>query len=406
MGWQETVRGHTAWAVHGTTLAQADQDEWPEDETVRDAIDRVRWVLRDVWARFEGMDPRLVASATLDALQSQFAQARDALVNLRSNPAYVPSVHAACDAIISSTATWPRPPADADIAVVHRTATDFQANAEKALAGLVETVASASVEADKTKADFAAKSDALQALLTSLSDRVEAQTSRLDAGLNALGTRYDEAEAARSDAAEAAAAERVKAFESERERTSALTSAHLSKLEVMLNEARTTLQAIGVTATASHYGTYADQQRKAGFRWAIAAVAAGLGCAVGVVWALHGVAAGGESWQSASMKSLVSTIVLAVAGYAATQSAAHRREERRARRIQLGLAVLDPFLANVDGDDVKTLRLSLGAELFAAPAKEQEQGFSPLASLQQALTHKALAGRVEVTAKLKDSNDA
>lgn len=405
MGWEATVRGHTAWTVHGSALAQAEGDEWPDDEAVRDALDRARWVLRDVFARFDAMDARQVLTSTLDQLQSGLTQMRDALANLRANAAYVASVHAASDAVLSTTGAWPRPPADAEVEVVRKTAEDFKDGLEKALSGFVDTTAAAAAETGKTKTDFVATTETLKANLKTLAERLDAQTTRLDSALNTLSTRYEEAEASRSASAEDVAVQRAKAFENERGRVATQTAAHLAVLEGMLVEARNTLQAIGVTTTASHYGTYADRQRRAGFWWAAVAVLAGVGSAGGVVWALHGVASGGESWQLASLKSLASTVILAVAGYAATQSSGHRREERRARRIQLGLAVLDPFLANVDGDDVKTLRLSLGAELFAAPAKEMDHGFSPLASLQQGLAQKAFAGRVDVTAKLKDPSE-
>jgi len=404
MSWEQAVRGHTAWTVHGSALAQADADGWPDDENTRDAVDRMRWVLRDAWARFEGMDARQVMTSTLDALQSQFTQATDSLVNLRSNPAYAASVYAACDAILSTVASWPRPPASAEVQVVHKTAEAFKVGMEKALTGFEDTIAEAAAETDKTKAEFAASTAALTTTLTTLSARIEGQTTRLDVALNTAATRYEEAENARSATFEDAAALRGKAFDDERDRVATLTSEHLSRLEAMLGEARNTLQAIGVTTTASHYGSYAKRQSRAGLAWALGAVLLGVGGALGALWALHSVASGDQSWQLISLKSLASTIVLAVAGYAAAQASGHRHEERRARRMELGLAALDPFLANVDGEDVKTLRLALGAELFAAPAKEQERGLSPLASLQQALTQKSLAGRIDVSAGVKEAN--
>lgn len=404
MTWESAVRSHHAWVTCDGAREDLSAEDWPDDADVRDVVDRTRWVLEHVKARFERSDPREVSTATLDSLNAQFSQVRSLLVNLRTSSANVPNLHQWCDTTLGAVASWPHPKANSTVGTVRRVATEYRTDIERVLAEHAKVVAQMSDEIREAKTSFSTETFAMTASVQAILKRVEAQAGRLDQNLDGLANRFEEAETARVASAEKAATKREADFATERQRAAVAVDAQIADLDAMREQARATLQAIGVDSTASHYGTYAKQQRTAAFGWSVFTVLLGVAGALGVVWALHSASITDASWQLISLKSISSTVLLGVAGYAGAQASGHRREERRARRIELGLAALDPFLATVDGDEVKTLRLALGAELFAAPpGKDHDRSSSPLQVFQRSLTNRAITARVEASAGTKDA---
>jgi hypothetical protein len=171
-----------------------------------------------------------------------------------------------------------------------------------------------------------------------------------------------------------AAAEAVKEVkrdaERQREADHDVATAMVADSQELHAQAKNTLQAMGVEATTSHYGTYARQERRAANFWTWMTVVLGVAGVLTIMWALHevGVADGDPSWAFISLKSLAGLTILAIAGYVGSEAHGHRVEERRAKSRELALAALDPFLANVDDAGIHRLRLALAADLFVQPA--------------------------------------
>src|ERR1035437_8176728 len=113
------------------------------------------------------------------------------------------------------------------------------------------------------------------------------------------------------------------------------------------------------------YATEAKDQRKLADQWrnytvwsAIAGVALVLGAGVWTIYD-HNV-----TWSIAGGRFVLSIVVFAVAGYCARQSTAHRQNGDRARRRDLELAAIGPYLDALKPEERTAVRTALAMIWF------------------------------------------
>ena len=393
--WQETVDGHGLWPVVVQVKELCQSDGWPDDDDVRDAVVRGTWLCGHVESR------RDANSITLDSLNGGLLgmQALHAsLSGLRTDPptATYESARSNTDQVLSAIAAWP-PPSAARITQAVREGTEqHQKLANEALDGLRVEVGSirAGIAAEQAQwrtdaeAEVQAATDAnskLQSEVATAVTELASQRARLDTALSDF--------AANSQAAEK---ERVVA-ESEalkvREQTAAnlLTAQEasgkerLQTMDELLAQARTTLQTIGKEASASHYGTYADEQRSAAFWWSMIVLGSLAGAAGFLAWAAVEHVG---TWHSAAARYALGVVFVGAATYAGRQSAHHRALERQARQRELAIGALGSFLADVNPEKVQILKLGAAADLFiddGIPDPSQAAYQSPSAQIVEAI---------------------
>jgi len=93
---------------------------------------------------------------------------------------------------------------------------------------------------------------------------------------------------------------------------------------------------------------------------------------------------GSDSWHDTALRVGLAAAFVGIAGYAGTQSAGHRREERKAQRFALGLNAMESYLANVEATPVDDLKVKLAELLFIAdaePDRREATGLPPTASV-------------------------
>lgn len=194
---------------------------------------------------------------------------------------------------------------------------------------------------------------------------IEQQKTRLDAALSSYQEKFSSAQDDRT--------EKWSALLSE---NNAKLQEHLAAMREHEEQSRNVLSAVGVNATATDYGAYANAQNEAANRWRIGAVIA-LSIAAAAFLVVAGAPLfgfGGDSeWWEGVLQKLTAPVGAAAVGYVLIrESGQHRMEEHSARQVQLTLTALEPFIANLPEPQKERIRVETARRIFA----EQRDGSS------------------------------
>lgn len=153
---------------------------------------------------------------------------------------------------------------------------------------------------------------------------------------------------------------------------------HLTAMREHEEQSRKVLSAVGVNATATDYGAYANAQKEAANRWRIGAVIA-LSIAAVAFLVVAGAPlfgfGGNSEWWEVVLQKLGAPVGAAAVGYVLIrESGQHRKEERSARQVQLTLTALEPFIANLPEKQKERIRVETARRIFA-----EQRGGSPAA---------------------------
>ncbi|MHA7268628.1 hypothetical protein [Arthrobacter sp. HLT1-20] len=140
---------------------------------------------------------------------------------------------------------------------------------------------------------------------------------------------------------------------------------HLLSLIEMEEKSRNLVDATSRHTITAEYGDYASKQERAAVLWSIGAVLAAVGGFIYLALLLAGI-------QEASIteviaKATVSSLIVLGAGFMTHESSGHRKEARDARRTQLDLNALDPFLTKLDEEEANELRREFAQKIFGRP---------------------------------------
>ena len=211
-----------------------------------------------------------------------------------------------------------------------------------------------------------------------LATTVENQKARLDQAIATFQQQFSEAEAQRSQRFESTSKEQLTEVAEfllglqERGETGLgefveRAEESLADLRKKEEEARTLAVALGAIGVSGGHGQYAKEQEKSADFWRWVSVGSLLllvGLAAGIFVTLPN---GGIEWERYLAKLLVSGPLIALASYAATQSAKHRRAEREARKVDLDLAALELYLALFPQEKRDEIKEKIGLKLFGQP---------------------------------------
>lgn len=271
--------------------------------------------------------------------------------------------------------------------------------ASNAIAGIRADIAAANAERQTAETGFTEKLDAAAKELSALADKiaqsdaaVAQQVQRLDKAItdhvSTFGTKLTEWQAQVDDAVtavtprfEGALSEIKRLAQEQRDEWQEQANEQLGALREMEAQARALVQGTAQWTISHQYGAYAQDEEKQAAKWAMGAV--GLGC-TGIAALFFGLlAAGQQTSGEAFFKSSISLAVLTVAGFMAKEASGHHHEARDAKRVQLDLDALEPFVSNL-GDDADALKLATAIRIFNRPAAnlrghQDEQSASLLA---------------------------
>jgi flagellar basal body-associated protein FliL len=222
-----------------------------------------------------------------------------------------------------------------------------------------EFVTETNDELASLKARNAERLAALEAQIESLNTQVTAAVSRQDAAIQQYQEQFSTAQEKRNtDFAELMETTRQGLTASRNDYEKGGMKA-LADLQVQIDKAEEMVSVFAGAGTANAFGKEAGDQAKDANKWRWYAVAlAIIGAAAAAVLIL---AFGSNKASVAEVvgKLAVAVVLAGAAGYAATQSTAHRRREVRNRRAELLLVSFEPFVRELPEDEKDKARVAL-----------------------------------------------
>lgn len=200
-------------------------------------------------------------------------------------------------------------------------------------------------------------------------------TSEADSIIEQQKTRLDTALSSHQEKFSSAQDDRTEKWTSLLADNEAKLQEHLTAMREHEEQSRKVLSAVGVNATATDYGAYANAQKEAANRWRIGAVIA-LSIAAVAFLVVAGAPlfgfGGNSEWWEVVLQKLGAPVGAAAVGYVLIrESGQHRNEERSARQVQLTLTALEPFIANLPEKQKERIRVETARRIFA----EQRDGY-------------------------------
>jgi hypothetical protein len=354
MLWDIRFREHDLWLAVETARESMNAAAQPEDRTDLDALDYAGMVLELLEQRRSDTDGREVSPAMLESTRNAVNTFASHVELVRTGQYSWAQTVGAADDVVSTLASWPPMKPAKWLAGINSSVESFQRRA----LGATEAV---EARAQEVRDNLDTISTEQQTLETSveeqrqrISEAIASFTSRGDAAVSEWTAEHEEEITRRADAWDAALAG-----------ARAEAETHRTQMAEYEAKSRKVLEAVGGNATATDFGIYANEQMKAADQWRKVAVAVFV---VAGAWFIASsfpwFTPDGELWESALARLGVTAAVAGVGLYTARESSQHRKEERRAKEVQLVLTALEPFIANMTLEDQNQLRVASAEAIF------------------------------------------
>lgn len=152
----------------------------------------------------------------------------------------------------------------------------------------------------------------------------------------------------------------------------------IAELNLYKEQAEALLSAIGITGQTAAYGQFADRERKSAFLWNGVTIALLLGLIAVALLVILPQLGGAFAWNTFAGRAFTGLTIAIAASFTGRLGAKHQQREDYFRGMQLRLAALDPYLALLDDEQKKQIKVELAPELFEKPAfmkgKASKQG--------------------------------
>jgi hypothetical protein len=381
--WDERVESHPGRArldsIHSTVSQQlADEDL---------EADAAPWLLRFqralgvVHGRFQAVDPQLVSAAVLQGLDNALQQVETQLQNFVSNgnAQHLAQADPQIDAVLqASTPLLAAVPWDErEVEDLREHVTNYRRSAGQLYAALKKEADELEAELARVKAAVAETDQNHEAKLTELAQAVQEHRQNMEEALtqfrDSFSAAQDERRTAFSDLLEEQTgriAEVIKDFESKAEtqhtNTQEAAKVLIEKMETYRDQAAELVDAVGNLGTAAGYGKYASNQKRNADWLRNGAVLVVLSAVGFAIWALS-TAAGDLTWQRSVAKLTVVALLGGLAAYLGRQSGVHRDREAAAKKVELELTALDPYLALMEPEQRDGVKIDIAKKLFGQP---------------------------------------
>ncbi|GAA1633740.1 hypothetical protein GCM10009700_21160 [Brevibacterium sanguinis] len=386
MAWEDEYRDHMLWTA--VTNAVESLSEVPAEEFTDD-LARLRTVLSEIGGHAE--QPHAVLSnehltAVKNLVDAVGASLPDSIATIFSPPPNNRNALSPFVQLTQQVRTWPAT-GSTSLRGLSKQAEQVEASfasLNKRLDERLSAIEAQATEQSKTvaasleqqKADLAEQRTMFEALTeektTELQEelaRLQTATTETDSVVEQQKARLDSALSSHQDKFSAAQEDRTQKWSSLLEDNEAKMQEHLEKMQEHEEQSQKVLSAVGVNATATDYGAYANDQAKAANRWRIGALIALSIAALAFLGAagasFFGFGTDLDWWQVVFQK-LGAPVGAAAVGYVLIrESGQHRREERAARQVQLTLTALEPFIANLPPEQKELIRVETARRIFA-----------------------------------------
>ncbi|MDB6136927.1 MAG: hypothetical protein JWM59_5170 [Verrucomicrobiales bacterium] len=215
--------------------------------------------------------------------------------------------------------------------------------------------------------------DDLKASIASEKADVSAQAARLDTALTTNNTAFTTKMTDWQNTWDEGLKDAKKLVDQQLLESAGRAEAHVDRLKDLEKQSRKLLEATARNSISTEYGTHAQQQNRAATIWSVCAVVLAVTGLAALFVMVNGISE--LTAPEAIWKSSVSALTLAIATYMGREASGHRKDARDAKRTQLDLNALEPFLANMDEDTAHDLREQFAKQIFSRPlANSKDHG--------------------------------
>jgi len=384
---QSPVRARVAQVRATLASLSQEQREAADATPPGEVMTRVVTVMDWAHALLVGVDPRLLSPTMLDAADLPIQQIETALNTYLegADEAQLTSIDNACGEVAATLASWPgsgpfsRPAiqriagafgsaAEGQLATVRRGAEEAASEIESRfgpLSSQLEAMGNSVTEAQQTMGQ---RQDELESQLTTLQEQAGGLVTSTENSLTQIRSeqeaRFDVLFRAIEERSESSATEHRDRFDALEQALNNRARDLVDALEAQSDQARRLLDVVATSATAGAFGSEADDQKREADRWRVHATRTAIAAAaIGLLSVLSGIFFDASPTLIIT-KVALTAVVAGIAGYAAGQSAQHRKREVRARRLFLELTAFGPFAEPLSDEDRAAVRREFIARLF------------------------------------------
>lgn len=399
--WIQRFEGHpvSADAKSFDALLTEVEDFATKSPQAISQLSRLQQINRLLIQRLQSVDPLLVPLTVLNNLHSHVQQQHNEVNQYRTNQnvGHLSNANSQADGVLTQLGTMIYPAAPSDIEGVRDAVASFRKSAGQYLRYIEDEHSSLKTRMSE-----------LSGQLQQASAEVSSQKSRLDTAISQFQQQFSQAEdtrreqftqgeRAREDKFVAAMKGKDEEFRSaEEERSGAFSgalddrcnavdqllkksrdetdeqrvkleedaSSLLDHLSESKSRAEELVHVIANTGMVGGYQRVANEERLAARLWEGIAVIAMSGLVGFAVYAFFGTLNDDVKWGVFLARAFVAITFGVLAGYAARQAEKHHQVERRNRRVELELASIGPFLAELPEEERNEAKKRLAARLF------------------------------------------
>lgn len=362
MLWETRFGNHPLWALIDQLAEQLEGVETPSDVDLADSLDRLNWLVQTLKTHREGEDPRRYSPTMLDNVQRAIAgNVQNQVSQYLADPAtYGANLRGAADAVdtvVDLMGNWPLLSPKGAAQAAGRAASAYVSATNSALKTL---------NADKAS---------MQESLTDLQAIVKAEKE----ALTQLRSDFQENAEERADQAAQDVTDRYvgEALGSLDEIRRLLNDARSQKaaLDEAATEGKNLVTAIGRKAVAEDYRQNARNKAIAGWIWDFAGLAVGATPLVLLLVHFFQVDPGTNTATSLTLTRIgISIAAVGLAGLCFSRGSANHKESRRAKRADIRLRTVHPFIVNQDPEIQEAILEGMADRIYLQGLLDERDG--------------------------------
>lgn len=366
--WQDRFDAHSLWAGVMTLREALDELEVDQGDTgEQDALAYIGGVVMLLEKRREETDSFEVTPAKMDALHQQVANLTSTMQQAQAGSTTLAGCVPAADAVIDGLTTWPVMRLGAHLQGIAGARDSFLTKTKEALgevSSATDTLQEKLNELDSAQEHLTAevateRQRITEAVAESTTEAAEGRKAMLDENERQLT-------AARQDWIDRAALDEERAGE------------QLRKLEGHEKAARETVSATTAFAVATDYGEYARNKSRSAWVCDVGAAVIGSVGVAAIVIHLFQIDVNADTNVGLSLTRLAAALgTLGVATLLGKRGAQHHREARAAKRTDLAIRRIGPFIAPLQAEDREGILLEFTDRVFIRgdldPGREQPE---------------------------------
>ena len=414
--WDDEFAAHPLWNTVEQFRTALDQCPDTDDDGRREHVDRLRRLLVELDAR-RGIDPVVTSKAALDGVNNGLSTVLGQLSNYVNQPSQWPSYLAPAasqyaDQVFAVLAGLPQPARGPAITAAREAARahlesmeaalrSVQSSAETAIAALTEERGTSTEATQQALAEV----ESLRTAVAQTESTVAEQVKRIDFAVTTQQSAFETQQSNRADRFQAdleqlreksdehlAEVTRQARHQADAERKAA--DEVIAEIRQLHEDAQGLVEATGRRVVTTEFGEYAAKQDRAALVWSLGAVVVALFGFCFIAYQIANLPGGELSWPLVAYKITASLALLLVAGFCGKQSAGHREQEKQAKRRQLEINALEPFLSRLPEEQAQELRAKMADRILVQPSNDPTTAGSDTAAVPDQATLDAVVTAV------------